>query len=78
MSLGPCSDGYSQDSRGHTMARTFRPGNGLNRVSPLQYPRLLPEILLFSFAFLMYCPVAHSGFPSVCQETTGRDAPACF
>lgn len=46
-------------------------GNGLNQASSLRCPGLLPEILLGFLILLMYCPAAHSGAPSVCQETSG-------
>lgn len=78
VSLSPSSRGYGQDSHDHTMAQIFRPGKSLKWACSLQYPGLLPEILLFPFTLLMYCPIAYLGFPSVCQETTGCDAPACL
>lgn len=76
--LSHSSNESGQDSHSHAMARTFRPGNGLNQASSLQYPGLLPEILLFFFTLSMYCPATYSGAPSVCQEASGCDVPACF
>lgn len=50
ISFSHSGDKCGQDSHSHAMARTFRPGNGLNQASSLQCPGLLPEILLGFFS----------------------------
>lgn len=76
ISFSHSSKESGQDSHSHGMAQAFRPGNALNQASSPQCPELLPEVLLFFFALLMYCPAARSGAPRVCQKSSGCDAAA--